>query len=90
MKPSFSHNPSDLLHEIQRLDAPPFLLTRIKEKVARVYEQKVTPAFATASVCMLLLVFVLNIWIIKAPAPEATPLQKSGQLMFFTNNSLYD
>lgn len=91
MKQQDAYDPTEALNYLKRVDAPPFLLTRIRQKAAEVYEQRVTPAFVWASCLGLALIFAVNAYIISGGAPQKSEhLMQSKQISFFTNNSLYE
>ena len=93
MENKFSYDPTDHLDHLQRVDAPPFLLTRIRQRTKEVYEQRVTPTFAWVSSCLLLCLFALNFYIITGRV-QATDRPSHGgmtdEMRLFTNNSLYE
>lgn len=91
MKAPFSYDPSEPLDLLKKVDAPPYMFTRIMQKVADVYEQQVSPSIAWAGSILLLGIFALNIWIV-INSPNK-PTRKSAQLqslVFLPNNSLYE
>lgn len=91
MKPSFSYDPSEPLDLLEKVDAPPFMFTRIMQKVSDVYEQQVSPSTAWVGSILLVGIFALNIWIVSNSPNKQT--KKSAQLqslVFLPNNSLYE
>jgi hypothetical protein len=91
MKPSFSYDPSEPLDLLEKVDAPPFMFTRIMQKVSDVYEQQVSPSIAWVGSILLVGIFALNIWIVSNSPNKQT--KKSAQLqslVFLPNNSLYE
>lgn len=91
MKPSFSYDPSEPLDLLEKVDAPPFMFTRIMQKVSDVYEQQVSPSVAWVGSILLVGIFALNIWIVSNSPNKQT--KKSAQLqslVFLPNNSLYE
>lgn len=91
MKQPFIHDYSEPLSLLKKVEAPPFLLTRIMQRVSHTYEQRVTPKMAWVGCLALLVIFVLNIWVISAnPGKGESGNIKLHSLAFFPNNSLYE
>lgn len=53
--------PFDILSKVERVEAPPFLYTRILQRIASLKEEKVQPAFAFSVLLSLVLVVLLNL-----------------------------
>ena len=56
--------PFDMLSQIQQVDAPPFLWTRIQQKIKEDRENKLSPAFAYLLGLSFVLLISLNVWVI--------------------------
>ncbi|MES2762070.1 MAG: hypothetical protein V4677_07685 [Bacteroidota bacterium] len=54
----------DLLDQIQKVDAPPFLLTRIQQKIDNKYLNKLSPRMALGLSVSFILIIVLNIAVV--------------------------
>lgn len=90
MKHTHNNSPADMLEYINKVDTPPFLLTRIKQKIANLGEQKVSPKWAFAAAMSLLLLIALNLYVVTAPTdnkPEQGDLAQTMNL--YPHNSLY-
>lgn len=93
MEKQFSYDPTDQLDHLQRVEAPPFLLTRIRQKAMQAYEQRVTPTFAWVTSCLLLCIFAVNVYIIAGRKPIENKMyasETSQQMNVFTDNMLYE
>lgn len=91
MKPSFSYDPSEPLDLLEKVDAPPFMFTRIMQKVSDVYEQQVSPSIAWVGSILLVGIFALNIWIVSnSPNKQTKKSSQLQSLVFLPNNSLYE
>ncbi|GAA4461592.1 hypothetical protein GCM10023093_06500 [Nemorincola caseinilytica] len=93
MKGPSSYDPTDQLDHLRRVEAPPFLLTRIRQRAMETYEQRMTPAFAWASSCLLLCVFAMNAYVMIGHWQGGNKMYAShtGQQMnVFTDNTLYE
>ncbi len=91
MKHTDNHSPADMLEYINKVDAPPFLLTRIRQKIANATEQTIAPKWAFAAGFSLVLVVSLNIYIITAPTENKPQQANLAQTMnLIPHNSLYE
>ena len=91
MKHTDNHSPADMLEYINKVDAPPFLLTRIRQKIANAREQQINPKWALAAGVSLLLIVALNLYVISGPdnnQPQQTNLAQTMNL--YPHNSLYE
>jgi hypothetical protein len=91
MKHSDNNSPADMLERINKVDAPAFLLTRIRQKIANAGEQQIAPKWAFAAGFSLLLVVALNLYIITSPAESRPQENNLAQTMnLIPHNSLYE
>ena len=83
--------PFDLLSQIQQVDAPPFLWTRIQQKIKEDRENKLSPAFAYLLGLSFVLLISLNVWVIAQKTTPATLESKhlAQTMNLLPNNSLY-
>lgn len=83
--------PFDMLSQIQQVDAPPFLWTRIQQKIKEDGENKLSPAFAYLLGLSFLLLISLNVWVIVQKNTPATLESKhiAQTMNLLPNNSLY-
>jgi hypothetical protein len=54
---------TDILDNISRVDAPPFLYTRIRQKIEN-YKEKVSPTAIWATTATLCLIVIFNLFVI--------------------------
>lgn len=85
-------DPSEMLEQVRRIEAPPFLFTRIRQKIADAEQRIATPWVLATGISMLLLLF-LNFCVISknttgSRLKESAQLAQSMQLM--PENSLYE
>lgn len=72
MKKTETNDPLALLEQIQPVEAPPFLLTRILQKVGNDKRSALSPVRSWALVFALICLFVLNIMVILSAIQEPT------------------
>lgn len=60
----------DMLEQIQKVDVPPFLLTRIKQKIANAHDMQFSRQSAWAWGLAFALVLVLNITVLLSKATQ--------------------
>jgi len=92
MKYTDQYDPSDMLDHVKRVDAPPFLLTRIRQKIDTARRQA-SPALIWATGLSMALIFTVNIYVITAPAKtnDVNPGNELAQSMnLYPHNSLYE
>jgi hypothetical protein len=81
-----------LLDQIERVDAPPFLLTRIQQQVSAVRAAEVSPAMVWSAGLVTVLVLVLNVWVLtgRNTNEPASGITSENFSMFFPKNSIYE
>ncbi len=92
MKNTNSYDPADMLEQVTRVDAPPFLLTRIRQRIADTREQ-VSPAMAWVAGLSLVFILALNIYIITGDETTAggkTQANLAQTMNLYPHNSLYE
>lgn len=85
--------PADMLDHIMKVDAPPFLLTRIRQKIAVAKEQRLTPALAWVGTVSFIIILSVNVYIVAGNTDSKTSgkASKLAQSMnLFPHNSLYE
>ncbi len=85
--------PADMLDNIGRVDAPPFLLTRIGQRIANAAAQRVQPVWAVAAGVSLVLVLALNVYVMTGTQKTASPRPQSdlaAAMELYPQNSLYE
>jgi hypothetical protein len=88
-KPSIQ-DPFHPLENIQRVEAPEFLFTRIQQKIQQKKQHTLPPRFAWAVAASLLLILSLNLFVVfnsSRKAEEASNWTKSMNLV--NDNSFY-
>lgn len=88
------HDNIALLKQIERVDVPPFLLTRIEAKIAALREMYVKPRWVIATGLAFATIVLLNVLVINK---EQRPDRRedavegwSGALELNTSNQLYN
>jgi hypothetical protein len=84
------HSNLDLLERIQKVDAPPFLMTRIQQKIHDAYINKLSPRLAFGLSVSFILIVILNLVVLvnyNRQSKQERNLVQSMNLM--PNNSLY-
>ena len=90
MKHKEDTNFSSLLGTIQRVDAPPFLLTRIKEKIKTNPEIKIGLGWVFAGSVSLMLVLVLNVVVMsKSSVKNQQTANLVASMNLVPDNTLY-
>ena len=90
MKHKEDTNFSSLLGTIQRVDAPPFLLTRIKEKIKTNPEIKIGLGWVFAGSLSLMLVLVLNVVVMsKSSVKNQQTANLVASMNLVPDNTLY-
>ena len=78
----------DILRKVKRVDAPPFLLTRIKSKIEQSKYEIMPKRMAIAIVCSFALLLIVNsLVLIRYKSKPAETLAQTMHLS--TNNDLY-
>ncbi len=81
-----------LLDQIERVDAPPFLLMRIQQKIHAVRAGEVSPVMAWSAGMATILVLALNVWVVtgRTTNEQASVTTSDSVSMFFPKNSIYE
>lgn len=81
----------ELLNKIEKVEVPYFLYTRIQQKILHHKAQQIRPVFAWALGISFLLIFILNLLIIKDSfTSKASSIQQIVTNMhLLQNNSIY-
>jgi hypothetical protein len=94
MKKDNIYDPADMLELVGRVEAPPFLLTRIRQRIENVRQQKVSPGFAWAATLSFLLVLSVNVYIMAGGAGKmegrGRQVNLAQTMNLFPDNSLYE
>ncbi len=82
----------ELLQKVQRVDAPPFLLTRIEAKIRAAASERLPASWQWAAVLALGALLFIHVAVLKpeATAPLAGPEPLAKILDIQTSNQLYD
>lgn len=85
------YEPTDVLDLINKVDAPPFLLTRIKQKIES-SANKVSPVVLWTTCISVCLVFIVNIYAISDTGKHKNDTAHSlaEAMNLYPNNSLYE
>ncbi|MCF8450715.1 MAG: hypothetical protein K9G49_12665 [Taibaiella sp.] len=87
------NEPADMLDHIIKMDAPPFLFTRIRQKIAVAREQRITPALAWVGAVSFTIILSVNVYIVAGNTDSKTSgkASKLAQSMnLYPQNSLYE
>ncbi len=76
------------LAEINPVDAPPFLLTRIKQQIAN-KEVKVKPVWAVSFATAIALLFMLNLNIVSQKSEQTQEQNFISSMGLYNQNNLY-
>jgi NADH:ubiquinone oxidoreductase subunit 6 (subunit J) len=79
----------DILNRIQKVDAPPFLYTRILTRVQNKVRETVPVKWAVAAAACLLILITINISVIQS-SKQSNTTNLSEVFSLKTNNSLYN
>jgi hypothetical protein len=82
-------NQLDILNKIQKVDAPPFLYTRILNRIQNKVKETVPVKWAVATAAGLIVLITININVIKS-GEESNTTDLSEVFNLKTNNSLYN
>jgi len=66
MEPDF-----EILKQIKQVDASPFLLTRIRQKLEEKVRSSVSPALAYSIIAMVVVIFTIDIIVVKKHKNES-------------------
>jgi hypothetical protein len=77
----------DMLGQIQKVDAPPFLLTRIKQKIENTHNSNFSPRLAWSLAMAVVLVLLLNLGVIISKTSHTDSLADTMNLL--PKNTLY-
>jgi len=76
------------LESIKTVDAPPFLLTRIKQQIAN-KEAKVKPVWAVSLVTAVFLLFMLNLNLVSKQSEQTQEQNLISSMHLSSQNNLY-
>lgn len=82
-------HPSDILSKIQKVDAPPFLYTRILNRIQNKVQETVPVKWAVVAAACLLVLITINISVIRS-SKENNTSELTEAFSLQTNNSLYN
>lgn len=82
-------NELGILNKIQKVDAPPFLYTRILNRVQNKMKETVPVKWAVAAAACLLILITINISVIQS-SKESNNTNLSEVFSLQTTNSLYN
>jgi hypothetical protein len=84
-------DPAKMLESIGRVEAPPFLLTRIRQKISEQSERKVNPLTVVAAGISLTVLFAMNIYIISNSGQNRTRATEdiANAMNLYPNNNIY-
>lgn len=82
-------NQLDILNKIQKVEAPPFLYTRIVNRIQNKVKETVPVKWAVATAAGLLVLITINISVIRT-SEENTSADLSQAFSLQTSNSLYN
>ncbi len=86
------NNPIELLDQIKKVDAPPFLVTRIRQKIENSRQSRFSTGISWSLGISLLVVVVLNITIMMKQTHSTKTAQDSNlavAMNLIPTNSLY-
>jgi hypothetical protein len=83
-------HPFDSLSKIQKVDVPPFLYTRILNRIENKVKETIPVKWAVVAAACLLLVIMLNISVVQLDKKGNTNTDLSEAFSLQTNNSLYN
>jgi len=90
-EPNMRFNPVEMLDEVSQVSAPPFLLTRIRQRIAN-GQQRVSAKWVFATALSTAVVFIMNIYLV-ASEPAAKQTLEGRELATAMNllpqNALY-
>ncbi|MBX2905937.1 MAG: hypothetical protein KF744_07865 [Taibaiella sp.] len=81
-----------MLGEVARVDAPPFLLTRIRQRVANV-QQRVSGKWVVATALSMILIIAMNIYLVAGQRNNSrteTSHELAQAMNLLPQNSLYE
>lgn len=77
----------DMLGQIQKVDAPPFLLTRIRQKIENARNSNFSPRLAWSLFTAVVLVLLLNLGVVISKTSDTDNLADTMNLL--PKNTLY-
>lgn len=81
----------ELLKRVQRVEAPPFLLTRIKAKISTLESERLPVYWQWAGSLTLVLLLVFNSLALKTERQGRVAIRQVAEsLELFTSNQFYD
>lgn len=83
-------HPLDIFEKVQKVDAPPFLYTRILTRIQNKAKETVPVRWAAAAAACLIILIVININVIRSSNPQTNTADLSEVFSLQTSNSLYN
>lgn len=83
-------HPIDSLSKIQKVDAPPFLYTRILSRIQNKVKETVPVKWAVAAAACVVILILININVIQSANNTTETTNLSEMFSLQTNNSLYN
>lgn len=79
----------DILSDVKPVSAPPFLLTRIREKIAASMAERASPTLVWTTLAGLTAVFLLNLSLIVQQSKRAEKVSHPSYTYFTNQDMLY-
>lgn len=91
MNTKTDNDPTDILSNIAQVEAPPFLLTRIHQRI-RYVRQQVPIRWLWATAMCMLLILAANVYAIRGVARNSNSNAETlaGAMQLFPQNALYE
>ena len=81
-------DPLDILDSVQKAETPPFLYTRILNRIQVSKKNKLTPQFALGFALSFILLLSLNTQVLKSNKTESA-IEIAQSMNLISNNTLY-
>lgn len=88
---NMQYDPAEMLGEVSQVSAPPFLLTRIRQRITNT-QQRVSAKWAIATALSMAAIFVINIYLVTwAPAEQQQRegIELATAMNLLPQNALY-
>ncbi len=84
-------HPADILEKIKKVDAPPFLYTRILNRIQNKVQETVPVKWAVVAAACMIALIIINISVIsKTNTTQTNSFELSEAFSLQTSNSLYN
>lgn len=86
-------DPLMMLNNLKRVDAPPFLLTRIRQRIANRQEQTLNPAIVWTAGLAMLFVISINVYLITdnpGISKRGHEVNLAESMNLYPQNALYE